>query len=202
MTPKRIAVKFFASPDPEPPVDLRPWLGLFHRFIQHKTLEGLLIDVADYAHVPEGPGVVLIGFDVDYGLDLAGGRAGLLTTSKRAQGLPLAEALRDTLRKALLAVAAIERDGSTGLRFATGDLEIQLVDRLAAANREQAFEAARAEIAPVLASLFDDAGPEIRRAHAEDGRKVLALAVEAKEAPAAEALLGRLGAAASGRNAR
>jgi len=29
---------------------------------------GLLIDVADYAHVPDGPGVILIGHDVDYGI--------------------------------------------------------------------------------------------------------------------------------------
>jgi hypothetical protein len=176
-------------------VDLRPCLGLFHRFIQHKGLEGLLIDVADYAHVPEGPGVVLIGLDVDYGLDLAGGRAGLLATRKRAAGLPLAEVLRDALRKALLAVVAIERDGSTGLHFETGSLEIQLVDRLAAPNRAEAFEAARAEIAPVLASLFGGA-PEIRRAHAGDGRKTLALRVAAAAVPPEE-LLERLSAAAT-----
>ncbi len=196
MTPKRVSVKFFAGPDPAAPLDLRPVLGLFHRFIQQKSLEGLLIDVADYAHVPEGPGVVLIGHEVDYGLDLAGGRAGLLTTRKRAAGLPLEEVLRDTLRKALLAVVAIERDGSTGLHFETGALEIQLVDRLAAPNSPEAFEAARAEIAPLLASLYGGSAPEIRRAHAEDGRRALALAVAVRDALAAEELLGRLGASA------
>jgi hypothetical protein len=197
MTPKRLAVKFFTSPDPAAPVDLGPCLGLFHRFIQQGGLEGLLIDVADYAHVPEGPGVVLIGHEVDYGLDLAGGRAGLLTTRKRYPlDLPLPEVLRDTLRKALLAVQAIERDGSTGLRFATGALEIQLVDRLAAPNQAQAYEAAKSEIAPVLAGLYGSARPEIRRAHAQDARQTLALAVEVGGAGAAEALLGRLPAAA------
>jgi hypothetical protein len=197
MTPRRIAVKLFASPDPAAPVDLAACLALFHRFIQQQSVEGLLIDVADYAHVPEGPGVVLIGHEVDYGIDLAGGRAGLLTTRKRyPQDLALAEVLRDALRKALVAARAIERDGSTGLRFATGALEIQLVDRLAAPNRAEAYEAARQEVAPVLGALYGAARIEIRRAHAQDARQTLALAVEVRGAEAADGLLARLPAAA------
>ena len=141
MIPKRIALKFSASPDPGADLDLHPAIGLFHRFIQSQSLEGLLIDVADYAHVPEGPGVVLIGHEVDYGIDLTGGTTGLLVTRKRFGALSLEEVLRDTMRKGLIALRAIEEDGSLALRFAPGSFTLQILDRLAAPNTDETFEA-------------------------------------------------------------
>ena len=61
MNPQRIAIKFFVTPDPTEAVDLAPFTPLFHEFIQKASVPGLLIDVADYAHVPNGPGIILIG---------------------------------------------------------------------------------------------------------------------------------------------
>ncbi len=84
MNPKRIAVKFFTD-EPGAPVALEPFIPLFHRFIQQATVPGLLIDVANYIHVPNGPGVVLVGHEVDYGIDAVGGRTGLLTVRKRGR---------------------------------------------------------------------------------------------------------------------
>lgn len=196
MIPKRIAIKFFASPDPGPALDLGPAIDLFHGFIQGKKVEGLLIDVADYAHVPEGPGVVLIGHDVDYGIDRTGGRTGLLVTRKRYGEMSLSDVLRDTLRKGLVAIRAIEEEGSLKLRFAPDTFALQFPDRLAAPNTDDAFEAIQAEMAPVLAELFGDAKHEISRSNADDPGKLLTLCVAAKETVDANALLSRLGAAA------
>jgi adenylyltransferase/sulfurtransferase len=189
MTPQRIAVKFFALGDT--PVELEPFIGLFHRFIQEGVLEGLLLDVADYSHVPEGPGVLLVGHDVDYGLDEQGGRTGLLTVRKRFGDLPLADVLRDALRRALGAVRAIEDAGSAGLRFDTGTVEVQLVDRLTAPNSAESWEAARKEVEAVAAPLFGDAA--ITRAHEGDARQTLAFGVRATKAASAAELLTRLG---------
>ena len=72
MNPLRIAIKLFVAPDPTVPVDLEPFTPLFHEFIQKASVPGLLIDVADYAHVPNGPGIILIGNEVDYGIDSVG----------------------------------------------------------------------------------------------------------------------------------
>ena len=36
-------------------IDLTQAIPVFHRWIQEQALPGLLIDVADYRHVPEGP---------------------------------------------------------------------------------------------------------------------------------------------------
>jgi hypothetical protein len=195
MTPHRIAVKFFAAPDPAAAVDLHPFIGIFHRFIQRAALPGLLLDVADYAHVPEGPGVVLIGHDVDYGIDLAGGLAGLLTTRKRLDGAPLAESLRDTLGRALTALSAVEAEAEAKLRFATGAFRLDVLDRLAAPNRRDAFAAAQQAVAPVLAALYGADGFRVEHVSAADPRRLLALQVSAQGATTTAAeLAARLAA--------
>jgi len=192
MKPQRISCKFFLHPDPTAPLELSPFIGMFHRFIQEKSLDGLLLDVADYAHVPNGPGILLVGHDVDYGIDLAEGRAGLLITRKRYGKLDAADALRAALGSALRAALIIEREGAGGVRFATSPLSIQLLDRLACPNDDAHYEQALAELSPVLSSVYGEKH-EIARAHAEDPRKPLTLRVDAPDAASAEQLLDRLG---------
>lgn len=191
MQPQRLSCKFEVSPDPLAKPDLHPFIALFHRFIQQQTLDGLLIDVADYAHVPDGPGVMLIGHEADYALDLADGRAGLLVLRKRPDGLDLPALLRDTLRRGLRAIDAIEADGSTGLHFATGSLTLQIVDRLAAPNDAETYAATSAALLPVLRDVYGEK-VELERAHADDPRKTLAFRVSAREAAAAAELASRL----------
>ena len=198
MTPRRISAKLFAQPDPATALDLRPFIGLFHRFIQEDALDGLLLDVADYGHVPAGPGVILIGHDVDYAIDLTGGRAGLLTTRKRHPDLPLGELLRDTLRRALIAVQQVEADAGAGLRFASGEIELRFVDQLAAPSTQETYESVCKEIEPVAVRLFGASGFELARARADDPRAMLTVSLSApgtSGAANASALLERLGGA-------
>ena len=84
MIPNHIKVKFFVEAPNA--VDLPAFIPLFHRWIQKKTVEGLLIDVADYQHVPEGPGILLMGHEGNYAMDMANGRPGLLYSRKREWG--------------------------------------------------------------------------------------------------------------------
>jgi rhodanese-related sulfurtransferase len=191
MTVQRIAVKLFVAGASSAPIDLHPFIGIFHRIIQRGALPGLLIDVADYAHVPEGPGVVLIGHEVDYGMDLAGGRTGLLVVRKRLKDVSLAEALRDTLVRALAAVTVLEAEPEAKLRFATNGFHLDVLDRLAAENSDAGFAKVQQEIAPLLAALY---GKDVRvtRASASDPRKPLGLHVEAQGAPGADELAKRI----------
>jgi hypothetical protein len=198
MTPRRISAKLFAHPDPTAALDLRPFIGLFHRFIQEGALEGLLLDVADYGHVPAGPGVILIGHDVDYAIDLRDGRAGLLTTRKRHPDLPLGELLRNTLRRALIAVQHVEGGASAGLRFATGEVELRFVDQLAAPNTQEAYESVCKEIEPVGVRLFGASGFEFARTREDDPRAMLTVTLSTRGIPGevgVSALLERLGGA-------
>jgi hypothetical protein len=175
-TPQRVAAKFLLT-DPTAPVQLEPFIGIFHRFIQQGVLDGLLVDVADYSHVPSGPGVVLIGHDVDYGLDLVGGQAGLLILRKRYTGLSTAEVVTDTLKKGLAAMAALEAEADAKVTFDTSAVTIELFDRLTAPNSDEAFESRRKEIEPVADALYGAGSNQIARVHGEDARKALSLHV-------------------------
>ena len=88
------------------------FIPVFHRWIQERRVEGLAIDVADYRHVPEGPGVLLVGHEADYVLDLAEGPPGLLYSRKRGTGGPLETRLRTSIHAALVRVVLSEREAA------------------------------------------------------------------------------------------
>src|SRR5207249_7021802 len=115
----------------------------------------LVIDVANYAHVPEGPGVVLIGHGSDYFMDQGGGRLGLLHNRKRA-GAPPAERLNDLARRTLHVAALLEKDPalSAKLRFAPNELLFRINDRLAAPNTDATLAAVRPELEELGNRLF------------------------------------------------
>src|SRR5262245_48501623 len=175
MNPQRLAIKLFAT-RPIPREELHPFIGIFHRFIQEAAVPGRLIDVADYAHVPDGPGVILIGHDVDYGIDLSGGRTGLLTTRKRAGDAGVSDLFRDTLAKALAAARAIEADGSVSVHFAPDPIEVAFPDRLAVPNTALAFDWISKELEPVARAVFG-AQARFENAAISDPRRLLTLRI-------------------------
>ena len=191
MNPSRVAVKLFV--EGKPSLDAHAFIAIFHRFIQQGAVEGFLIDVADYAHVPNGPGVLLIGHDVDYAVDESDGRAGLLVTRKRLEGVAPGPAVRETLRMALGAAIAIEEAPEVDLRFSTRSVDVQVLDRAVAPNSSEAYEQVAKEIEPVLREVYADAALEIARAETDDARQPLTLAASAPDAADAAALLERLG---------
>jgi hypothetical protein len=125
----------------------------FHDWIKHHKLPELLIDVANYAHVPKGPGVALIGNDSDYFIDDADGRAGLLYSRKREAPAPEAR-LADAFRRTLNAAALLEKSFEGKLRFRTDELLFRINDRLKAPAGEATFAELRPELAAFCAQLF------------------------------------------------
>src|SRR5215213_1767274 len=81
MNPLRTQVKFFLEDSAG--VDQSLFMGVFQRWIQRKALEVQLIDVSDYRHVWEGPGILLVAHDSDYSMETRDSRLGLLYTRKR-----------------------------------------------------------------------------------------------------------------------
>ena len=69
---QHVNVKFLVEGDLK--VDPARFIEVFHQWIRDETLEELLIDVADYRHVPSGPGVMLIALEADYSMDHADNR--------------------------------------------------------------------------------------------------------------------------------
>lgn len=155
MDAHKLQLKIFVAPTAGPAIELESFIPVFHRWIKDHLLPELTIDVANYAHVPKGPGVVLIGHGSDYFIDEADGRLGLLHNRKRA-GLAPAERLSDLARRTLHAASLLERDPTlTGkLRFATGELLFRINDRLAAPNTPATFAAVKPELETLATRLY------------------------------------------------
>jgi hypothetical protein len=155
MDAQKLQLKIFATPD-SAHASLEPFIGVFHRWIKERVLPELLVDVANYAHVPEGPGVVLIGHGSDYFMDEGAGRLGLLHNRKRA-GFPPAERLGDLVRRTLNAAALLEREPALSgkLRFATNELLFRINDRLAAPSTDATFASVRPELEALARRIFE-----------------------------------------------
>jgi hypothetical protein len=154
MIPLRTQVKFFLE-NPES-VDLAAFSPVFQRWIQQKALKGQLIDVADYRHVFEGPGIVLIGYDSDYFAESRDGRFGLLYTRKRQLDGDVQTQLHASLRFALDACQLLEADTSFNprLKFRADEIEIRFPDRLHLPNQPESFDLVKDAVGIVLAELY------------------------------------------------
>ncbi len=136
--------------------DLEQFIGIFHRWIRETVLDELLIDVADYRHVPHGPGVMLIGHEADYSMDNAGGIPALLYNRKaQIDAGSNEDRLRDALRCAANACRLLESEDIEGgpLKFSRTTFEIIINDRALAPNTAATFAACR----PIFESFLNSA---------------------------------------------
>jgi hypothetical protein len=155
MDAHKLQLKIFATPESARALTGDDFVPVFHRFIKDHALPELVIDVANYAHVPEGPGVVLIGHGSDYFMDEAEGRLGLLHNRKRS-GPAAGERLADAARRTLHVASLLEKDASLAgkLKFATNELLFRVNDRLAAPNNDATLAALRGELEALGKRLF------------------------------------------------
>ena len=109
MTLQHVNVKLLLENSAQ--VDLEPLIPIFHEWIQLQVFEELLLDVADYRHVPGGPGVMLIGHQADYSVDNSDHRLGVRYNRKAAFDGSNFDRLKQAARAAL-AVCAKARAGA------------------------------------------------------------------------------------------
>ena len=146
--------------------DLTRAIPVFHRWIQDEVLtDELAIDVADYRHVPEGPGVILVAHQAIYGLDQGDGALGLLYDRRAVvEGTPQ-ERLRQAARAVLCACRLLEEDPALdgALRFDGGRLQVSVNDRAIAPNTDATEQALRPEVERLLESLWGTGSYAIER---------------------------------------
>ena len=146
----RIGAKLYAE-DPGA-IDLPAFIPLFHGWIQARSLDGVPIDVADYAHVPDGPGVMLIGHEADRSLDLGEGRPGVLYQRKRGGEGTLEDRFAAAIEAADTLADDVEGDpAADGVRFGRDEILIRVNDRLSAPNDDATLDALRPAIEAALA---------------------------------------------------
>jgi hypothetical protein len=141
------------SPDE---VRLEPLIPIFHSWIENQNGDELLIDVADYTHVPAGPGIVLIGHEGNYSVDNTANRLGVRYNRKASLEGSNQDRLTQAARAALRAFQRLEAeprlDGK--LRFDGQAIEMFINDRLIAPNNPATREACDADFQLFSRKLF------------------------------------------------
>ncbi|MXX24149.1 MAG: hypothetical protein F4Z82_01705 [Caldilineaceae bacterium SB0668_bin_21] len=199
IAPHRLSVKFFFE---ELSIDVEDFIPVFHRWIRENVVPNeLLLDVADYKHIVDGPAILLVGHEADYVVDLTDAKPGLMYVRKRDAGSDLSEALGTTLSQALNGVKLTESDVELKgkLKLRTDAATIVLLDRLNYANAangdgaDTAAAAALSQISDNLAPIFGDDTTVTRVAN--DPREPLTFELSAPSAPDVDTLLSQLGSA-------
>jgi hypothetical protein len=153
VTPGRFAVKLYLDDVGDiAPADAIP---VFHDWIRRAAVPGMLVDVADYSHVKDGPGVILIGHDLDYALDLGEGRPGVLCRWKRGAEETAADRLAAALDGALKAATELEAAGefATAPHVDRGHALVSVEDRMAAPNTPESLDALRPAVDEAVARI-------------------------------------------------
>ena len=132
------------------------FIEVFHEWVREQTMDELLVDVADYRHVPAGPGVMLIALEADYSMDQSGDRWGLRYNRKAAIDGTNHERFRQALSSALNACRLLEThfaaDGP--LRFSRDEFELFINDRALAPNTPETYESCKPEIETFVLDVF------------------------------------------------
>ena len=149
---------------------LEPIIPVFHNWIESQDGDELLIDVADYSHVPAGPGIVLIGHEGNYSVDNTDNRLGVRYNRKAAIDGGNQECLAQAARAALTACRRLESeprlDGQ--FQFNGRDIEIFINDRLVAPNNAATREACDPEFHRFSRKIFQ--GKQYSISYADDPR--------------------------------
>ena len=186
----KIGFKIFAEEGST--VDLVEFIPVFHRWVQEKALDNLLIDVADYSHVHAGPGIVLVAHAGNYAIDETGNRRGLVYYNKHALEGNFTGCLAIVCRHALNACKLLqgEQQFKGRLSFPCREFQFFFNDRLHAPNTDESWKKLEPELQDFLRELFS--GEEYTIKREPDPGERLQVNIIANQPVAIDTLLQRL----------
>jgi hypothetical protein len=193
MNLQKLNVKMFVQqPNDIPPTD---FIAVFHAWIQ--ATDGVYHDVADYSHMQNGPGIVLVAREAHVSMDETGGRRGLLYSRKTPLPGTMQQKLCAIVRSALENCRRLTNEPAlkARLRFRADEVEIAVNDRLAVPNTKQSFETLKPDLDRAARRLFGEVGYALT--HKEDARQRFTVTMRAARPLSLEALFTNLNAEAN-----
>jgi hypothetical protein len=195
MNAHKIAIKFYAESDGG--LTDHDFVPVLHTWIQqHAVADHMLIDVAEYAHVHDGPGTLLVAHEANFYLDRMDGQVGLTYSRKQplAGSTNFAERLKQAVITAVEACQRLENAPQLGgkLQFRTNEFALFINDRLLAPNDDQTFARVRADVEEIAAKLYAGAPADVE--HYPSAETVFEVHVRANDSANIATLLKRLGA--------
>lgn len=190
MNLQKINVKFFMEKGEDIP--LASFIPVFHRWIQEDKLEGMLVDVTEYTHVYQGPGVLLIAHEANYGLDEEKGKRGFLYNQKRTPEKSAEDHLKTAFRRALTACSLLEKEPELAgkIKFSPSHLQIFVNDRLEAPYSPESLGELEETLNPFLKGLYE--GGKYLMLHEKDPQKRVGFEIKIDKVVDLETLLKKL----------
>ena len=191
LSSKLIFKLFLTDPHALKPGEIVP---VFHNLIQTKAIaEHLLIDVADYEHVPEGPGSVLVAQEVNIHLDHGQGKPGLMYVRKQPIAGDLVARIREVLRFTLDIAHRLEQHPALAdkAKFRTDEMVFRINDRLHGPNNAATFDAVKPALEAVLSEAYPIA--DLTFEHRSDAMELFEIHVRSSTNPGTAAMLECLG---------
>ena len=174
---QRIDAKLLLDAPSAPDID--SFLVIFDRWRQNEDHPSDWVDLADYAHMPSGPGILIAGKRDSFSINLNPPGPGLLTSVRSGLAGTLADRFREALRRAreLAEAALAEPEFPKEFAVRPGAWEIYVNDRLRFPNTDESDRIVRPALA---AALRADSGM-LRRHASPHGR--LGYSVRLPDAP-------------------
>lgn len=187
---QHINVKIFVE-DPRA-LDLHAFNPIFQTWIRQRVTDEVLIDVADYLHVPEGPGMVLIGLEADYALDNTDGRWGLKYNRKASVGGKNTDRIRQALKAALSACERLEKEPrlNNKIKFVTTEFQVFVNDRALAPNVPKTWPQCEKDFREVFSKVLGE--NSLRFELVKNPRSLFGFHVYSKNSQSMQDLIKRL----------
>ena len=142
----RLGIKFFGVAGER--IEPTEFIPIFHEWIQKQTIENhLLIDVHNYSHIHDGPGILLVAHQGNFSMERADDRIGLLYYRKQP-----VQTFTEIIKPAVQGCRLLENDTRLRprLRFRTDEVLIVANDRLFAPNDDETFSALEPPVSRAL----------------------------------------------------
>lgn len=182
MTLQRFCVKFPAREAHLDDQDETNLVYVFQDWIRDRALDGVLLDIADYRHVPEGPGVMLITHEINYAMDKGNGQLGLYAQRKVGDSASNKEAILELVQAVAKFSQLLQADERVQGKISLegGKFLYMSNDRLHAPNNEETFNALKPDLEAAAGHLYPGKSVAVTRIE-NDPRDPLTVMVDTSE---------------------
>jgi len=134
------------------------FMPVFHNWIQDKVIDDhLLIDVADYSHIPDGPGVMLIAHEGNFSLDQESQHPGIMYMRKTEIAGSFKERFNKVLSTVIKAANRLnDNNVSKQVDFTLNSFRFIANDRLYAENTADNQDLYKLKIQKALDGKYSD----------------------------------------------
>ena len=167
---QKFAIKLFLNMNES--YSSKDFIPVFHSWIQDKVIaDHLLIDVADYSHIPDGPGVMLIAHEGHFSLDQENHQPGIMYMRKTEFGGDFKERFINVLSTTIQAANNLcDNNRNKKVDFISNSFRFITNDRRIAENTYDNQKLYQNEVRKSLVELYSTCEVEYKDISTENER--------------------------------